>query len=87
MYYQVQQQVAGNNGNGNGGPPPASGRACYRGGAREPRPGMAGGEGARAPTEEMAALGIGEQRPRGSRYVEPRTRPEHVTEKTGEITW
>ena len=76
-----QQQVEG------GGPPPASGRASYRGGAREPRPGAAGGEGFRAPVEEMKAMSIGtgdaQGRQRRARYVEPHTRPAHIADKRG----
>ncbi|WAR02486.1 PIWL1-like protein [Mya arenaria] len=78
------QQV---HGNGNGGPPPASGRASYRGGARESKPGMAGGEGMRAPADEMARLSMGGGDGRGDRRrtygEEPRTRPAHITDKSG----
>ncbi|XP_052219954.1 piwi-like protein 1 [Dreissena polymorpha] len=46
--------------NGHGGQPQASGRAAYRGGAREPRPGTAGVDiYTRAPAEEMAQLRLG----------------------------
>ena len=70
-----------------GGPPPASGRASYRGGAREPKPG-AGGEGYRAPVEEMKSMSIGtgdaqQRRGRRDRYVEPHTRPAHIADKRG----
>ena len=72
-----------------GGPPPASGRASYRGGAREPRPGAAGGEGYRAPVEEMRAMSIGtgdaQDRRRRTRYVEPHTRPAHIADKRGTV--
>ena len=80
----VQQVVPADN----GGPPPASGRASYRGGAREPKPGMAGGEGMRAPADEMARLSLGGadggRGDRRRRYGdEPHTRPAHVTDKSG----
>ena len=72
-----------------GGPPPASGRASYRGGAREPRPGAAGGEGYRAPVEEMRAMAIGtgeaQGRTRRDRFVEPHTRPAHIADKRGMV--
>lgn len=48
--------------NGQGGQPPASGRASYRGGAREPRPGTTGVDiYQRVPAEEMAQLSLGGQ--------------------------
>ncbi|XP_050410260.1 piwi-like protein 1 [Patella vulgata] len=75
---------------GAGGPPPSgSGRAAYRGGAREPRPGMAG-DIPRVPVEQMAGMALGtgaaSQVPRKRsdfRYQDLRTRPAHVTNKQG----
>lgn len=83
MYLQAPQVVPQAD---NGGPPPASGRASYRGGGREYRPGMAGGEGVGAPVEELAAMSL--QRERGERRrfgEEPHTRPAHITDKTGKL--
>ena len=78
-------QAVPDNGNGNG-PPPASGRASYRGGGREGRPGMAGGEGMRAPAEELASLSLEGEGREGRRRrfgEEPVTRPAHITDKQG----
>jgi hypothetical protein len=47
---------------------------------------MAGGEGMKAPADEMArlAIGGGDQRERRRpRFEEPHTRPAHVTDKQG----
>ena len=84
-----------------GGPLQGSGRAAYRGGAREPHPGMGDRD---IPVQEMAQMNIGagndgaqaaeaggsqdrraQARERRVRqyYAEPRTRPEHVTDKQG----
>ncbi|KAL4223114.1 Piwi-like protein 1 [Mactra antiquata] len=81
----VQQVVAPNNGNGNG-PPPASGRASYRGGSREQKPGMTSAGGASAPADEIAKLSIGggDARQRRRRNDEGvHTRPAHIADKTG----
>lgn len=69
----------------NGGPPPASGRASYRGGGREARPG-ASGEGMRAPADELQSLALAEGGRGGRRRLygeEPHTRPAHISDKKG----
>ncbi|XP_041347966.1 piwi-like protein 1 isoform X1 [Gigantopelta aegis] len=69
------------------GPAVSSGRAAYRGGAREPRPGMAG-EVPRVPVEEMQrmAIGTGEASATGhqrAEYGDLTTRPAHIIDKKG----
>lgn len=65
-----------------------SGRASYRGGVREPRPGA--GEPVKVPTQELAQLQVGTRegkdvgrRQRDYRYQDPNTRPAHIEDKRG----
>lgn len=66
--------------------PIPSGRASYRGGTREPRPGMSGDK-VRAPVEGMSGLRVGagstdvERRDYG--FYNPRTRPDSITDSRG----
>ena len=56
---------------------PGSGRASHRGGARgDQRPGDVN-----AATQQMASMSLA--RDRRQPFTEPRTRPEHITDKTG----
>nr|XP_022341463.1 piwi-like protein 1 isoform X1 [Crassostrea virginica]XP_022341464.1 piwi-like protein 1 isoform X1 [Crassostrea virginica]XP_022341465.1 piwi-like protein 1 isoform X1 [Crassostrea virginica] len=68
------------------GPPAASGRASYRGGAREPRPGIASGSGD-VPADELSKMSIGTrdagQRRDRSYYTDPECKPAWVTDKRG----
>ncbi|XP_061189698.1 piwi-like protein 1 isoform X1 [Saccostrea echinata] len=69
-----------------GGPPAASGRASYRGGAKEPRPGIATGSGD-VPAEALAKMSIG-TRDAGERrdrmyYSDPECKPAWLTDKRG----
>ena len=62
---------------------PASGRASHRGGAKgDVRPGDVS-----AAAQQMARMNVGEddrRGPRRDRYAIPVTRPESLTDKTGE---
>ncbi|XP_048752927.1 piwi-like protein 1 isoform X2 [Ostrea edulis] len=69
-----------------GGPPAASGRASYRGGAKEPRPGIASASGD-VPVDAMSKLtvgtrDVGEKRDR-MYYSDPETKPAWLSDKKG----
>lgn len=69
-----------------GGPPAASGRASYRGGAKEPRPGIASGSGD-VPVDALSKMSIG-TRDAGERrdrlyYSDPECKPAWLSDKRG----
>lgn len=69
-----------------GGPPAASGRASYRGGAKEPRPGIASGSGD-VPADALSKMSIG-TKDAGERrdrlfYSDPECKPAWLSDKRG----
>lgn len=68
------------------GPPAASGRASYRGGAKEPRPGIASGSGD-VPADALSKMSIG-TKDAGERrdrlfYSDPECKPAWLSDKRG----